>query len=147
MQSNDYRDFNAVAAKWDEEPRRVLLAQEITAAIVQEVPLFSRMTVLDYGCGTGLVTLGIQPHVGQITGADSSQGMLNVLLQKVMEQGIHNISTRLIDVTAQDHLEGDFDLIVSSMTMHHVKDISTLISSLMTVMKPGGWLVLRPALN
>jgi ubiquinone/menaquinone biosynthesis C-methylase UbiE len=142
MQTHDKRDFDAKAATWDEEPRRVLLAREVTAAILQEVPLSRHMTALDYGCGSGLVTLGIQPHVGRIVGADSSQGMLDVLARKVQEQGIANVSTRLIDLVAQDSLDSGFDLIVSSMTMHHVCDVATLISDFARALNPGGWLAL-----
>ena len=142
MRTDEKRDFDAKAATWDEEPRRVKLAREVTAAIRNEVPLSRHMTALDYGCGSGLVTLGIQPHVGRIIGADSSQGMLDVLARKVQEQGIVNVSTRLIDLAAQDRLEGGFDLIVSSMTLHHVADTAALVSVFVQALNPGGWLAL-----
>jgi len=142
MQTDEKRDFDAKAATWDEEPRRVKLASEVTAAIRNEIPLSRHMTALDYGCGSGLVTLGIQPHVGRIIGADSSQGMLDVLARKVQKQGIANVSTRLIDLAAQDRLEGRFDLIVSSMTLHHVADTAALVSAFVQALNPGGWLAL-----
>jgi len=70
------RDFDTAAATWDEEPRRVKLSEDMAAAIAGRVPLSKSMTAIDYGCGTGLLTLLIQPHVGRIIGADSSKGML-----------------------------------------------------------------------
>lgn len=142
MHTHDKRDFDTAAATWDEKPARVRLAREVTATILREVPLSHQMTALDYGCGSGLVTLGIQPCVGRIIGADSSRGMLDVLEQKVRAQNIDNVSTRLIDLTSQDHLEGSFDLIISSMTMHHVCDIASLVSAFVRALKPGGWLAL-----
>ena len=142
MQSPDKRNFDAVAATWDEKPERVRLAGEVAATIVREVPLSLQMTALDYGCGSGLVTMAIQPHVGQIVAADSSQGMLDVLEQKVQNHGIDTISTRLIDLTVRDCLEGKFDLIFSSMTMHHVCDVAALITTFVRALKPGGWLAL-----
>ena len=142
MQIHGKRDFDSKAATWDEEPRRVALAREVTAAIIREIPFVNGMDVLDYGCGSGLVTLGLQPHVGRIIGADSSQGMLDVLTGKVREQGLVNVSTRLIDLTSQDSLDGDFDVIVSSMTLHHVCDVPALISRFVRSLKPGGWLAL-----
>jgi len=142
MQTNEKRDFNAKASTWDEEPRRVHLARDITAAILAEIPLSSFMKVLDYGCGSGLVTLGIQPYVGSIVGADSSHGMLEVLSRKVREQDISNITVRLIDLEAHDTLEGDFDLIVSSMTMHHVINVKALVSDFVRALNPSGWLAI-----
>jgi SAM-dependent methyltransferase len=142
MQTQDKRDFDAAAATWDEKPSRIRLAREVTAAILRETPLSRSTTVLDYGCGSGLVTLGIQPHVGWVVGADSSRGMLDVLEHKVQEQRISNVSTRLIDLTSKDHLEGEFDLILSSMTMHHICDVAALVAAFVRALNPGGWLAL-----
>lgn len=141
MQNDQKRDFNAVADKWDQEPRRLKLAQEVVDTMRRELPLSPEMEALDYGCGSGLVTLGLQPFVGRITGADSSQGMLEVLKRKLQDQGIRNVATSLLDLE-QQRLEGDYDLIVSSMTLHHVQDVPALIDSLAQALKPGGWLAL-----
>lgn len=142
MQSAEKRGFDAKAATWDEEPRRVQLAREITLSILQEVPLADHMNVLDYGCGSGLVTLGIQPHAGLIIGADSSIGMLEVLKQKIREQGIDNVATQLLDLTSSESLHGDLDLVISTMTMHHVSDVEALVTSFVQALNPGGWLAL-----
>jgi 2-polyprenyl-3-methyl-5-hydroxy-6-metoxy-1,4-benzoquinol methylase len=48
----------------------------------------------------------------------------------------------LIDLTSQDRLDGNYDLIVSSMTMHHVCDIAALVSDFVRALNPGGWLAL-----
>ena len=141
MQKQGKRDFDAAAAGWDAEPRRVKLAQEVVAAIRRELPLAAEMEALDYGCGSGLVTLGLQPFVGRITGADSSKGMLQVLTRKVRERGISNVVAKFIDLEKQS-LAGGYDLIVSSMTLHHVRDVAALIGSLAQMLKPGGWLAL-----
>jgi hypothetical protein len=63
MHKEDKRDFDIVADTWDEEPRRVKLAEEVTAAIRREVSLTCEMEALDYGCGSGLVShlYGISP--------------------------------------------------------------------------------------
>ena len=119
----------------------MLLAQEVVTAIRRELPLATEMEALDYGCGSGLVTLGLQPFVGRITGADSSQGMLQVLSRKVQERGITNVVAKFIDLE-QQRLDGSYDLIVSSMTLHHVHDVVALIVSFVQILNPGGWLAL-----
>jgi ubiquinone/menaquinone biosynthesis C-methylase UbiE len=142
MKKEDKRDFDAAAAGWDAEPRRVKLAQEVVAAVCRELPITPAMEVLDYGCGSGLVTLGLQPFVRRITGADSSQGMLEVLKRKLQERGISNVATKNIDLEDLGRLDGRYDLIVSSMTMHHVLDVTALVGSLAQGLNPGGWLAL-----
>ena len=141
MQKEQKRDFDAVAENWDQEPRRVQLAQDIGAAMRRQLPLDPEMEALDYGCGSGLVTLGLQPFVGRITGADSSRGMLYVLQRKVEQRGIGNVSVQLLDLE-QQRLDASYDLIVSSMTLHHVRDVPALIGTLAQALKPGGWLAL-----
>ncbi|MBU5635552.1 class I SAM-dependent methyltransferase [Geomonas sp. Red69] len=141
MQTKNRRDFDAVAEQWDQEPRRLKLAQDVVAALRKVLPLTRAMEVLDYGCGSGLVTLGLHPFIGRITGADSSRGMLDVLDKKIQAQGLDNVSTMLLDLEKHG-LEGSFDLIVSSMTLHHVQDVPSLIASLSMALKPGGWLAL-----
>ncbi|GFO56709.1 methyltransferase [Geomonas sp. Red276] len=142
MSKEGRRDFDAAAAQWDEQPRRVKLGRDIVETIRKEVPLDSRMVALDYGCGSGLVTLGLQPYVQHITGGDSSKGMLEVLDGKVKAAGLTNVDGMLLDLEVEVKLEKRYDLIVSSMTMHHVEDVAKLIESLAASLKPGGWLAL-----
>ncbi len=72
------RDFDKEAAGWDEHPGKVKLANDIAGAIGNHIVLTPNMDVLDFGCGTGLLTFQLQPLIRSITGVDSSQGMLDV---------------------------------------------------------------------
>ncbi len=134
------KDFDIEAAQWDANPGRVKLADDVADAIVREAAPSRDMDVLDYGCGTGLVTLRLQPKVRTITGADSSQGMLGVLQGKVRSRGLTNVQTRLVDFEKGGRVEGAYHLIVSSMTMHHVKDTAGLFRRWYDLLLPGGLL-------
>ena len=63
-------------------------------AILREVRATTDMDVLDYGCGTGLVSLFLLSHVRSVTGADSSPGMLQVLNKQIVEGGIVNMHVK-----------------------------------------------------
>jgi 2-polyprenyl-3-methyl-5-hydroxy-6-metoxy-1,4-benzoquinol methylase len=136
------RDFDTAAATWDEEPRRVKLAEDMAAAIAGRVPLSKSMTAIDYGCGTGLLTLLIQTHVGRIIGADSSKGMLEVLERKVRDRGLGNVDTLLIDAGAEGPAEERVHLLTCHMTLHHVEDIPALFRRFHEMLLPGGILCL-----
>ena len=129
--NTEKRDFDKEAATWDEAPARVKLANDIVAAISDEIVLTSNMDVLDFGCGTGLLTLRLQPVVRSITGVDSSQGMINVLNAKIDKQNLPNVRTQYIDNEEGDIPEGNYDLIVSGMTLHHVKEIRPLLDRIL----------------
>jgi ubiquinone/menaquinone biosynthesis C-methylase UbiE len=130
------RDFDKEATTWDEIPARVKLGNDIAAAISDEILLTSDMDVLDFGCGTGLLTLQLQPVVQSITGVDSSRGMLDVLKAKIDRQNLANIKPQYLDTEKGDILEGTYRLIVSGMTLHHVKEIRPLLDQFYGVLKP-----------
>jgi ubiquinone/menaquinone biosynthesis C-methylase UbiE len=140
MQDSDRRDFDAAAKTWDENPARVELANAVAAEILRQVPVTGDMEAMDYGCGTGLVTIALQPHVRSIMGADSSRVMLDVLEQKVRAQGAGNVRTLLVDLEQDPLPDARFDLIVSAMTMHHVADVPRVVSMLGSMLSPGGYL-------
>jgi len=140
MKAKERKDFDEEAAKWDANPAVVKLANDVADAIIREASLSRDMDVLDFGCGTGLVTLRLQPLVKSVTGADSSKGMLGVLEEKSSARRLPNVRTRLVDLEKGGCIEGEFHLLVSSMTMHHVKDTAALFQQWYELLHPGGLL-------
>lgn len=138
--SMERRDFDKEAAAWDEHPARVQLASDVAAAISRQVTLSADMDVLDLGCGTGLLTLQLAPLVKSITGVDSSRGMLNVLVAKIARQNVTNVRTLLLDLEAGDTLSDEYNLIVSNMTLHHIREIGPLLDRFYGAISPGGHL-------
>jgi len=135
--------FDEAAATWDEKPRRVKTARDVAAAIARRVELSREMDVLDFGCGTGLLSLALQPLVRSVTGVDTSPGMLDVLRAKVREGGITSVATVLLERGARPVLPaGPFDLVVSSMALHHVEDLASLFRAFRSCLRPGGLVAL-----
>jgi len=134
------RTFNEAASSWDEEPRRVRLATEVAECVKKVIAITGEMTVLDYGCGTGLVTLCLQPLVRSITGADLSDGMLEILRGKVDARRLTNVKAVLLDLDREISPAESFDLVVSSMTLHHVENVAPLLADFFRILRPGGQL-------
>lgn len=140
--AGEKRDFNAAAKTWDENPGRVKMAESVGKAVRATIPLGPGMDVLDFGCGTGLLTLQLQPLVHAITAVDNAQGMLDILAAKIRENGIRNVTPRHVDIESGGVLEGTYDLVVSSMTLHHVPEIQPLIDRFAAILKPDGILAI-----
>jgi len=137
---SEKRDFDQAAATWDERPQRVKLAKDVADAVIRLAGVQPTMDVLDFGCGTGLLTLQLQPLVHSITGVDSSRGMLEILNGKISGRKLANARTVLCDLDNGDLLPGKYDLVVSSMTMHHIPKIAPLLAHFYRVLAPGGCL-------
>jgi ubiquinone/menaquinone biosynthesis C-methylase UbiE len=134
--------FDQEAASWDDKPARVQLARGVGEAIMREAAPKSDMTVLDYGCGTGLLGLYLLPHVAGVTGADNSSGMLEVLQGKIVRGGLEHMKTLRLDLE-HDPVPGDrYDLIVTSMTLHHLADVEKTLRGFRRLLRPRGTLCL-----
>jgi len=58
----------------------------------------------------------------------------------VKAQGLTNVRTQLVDFEKGGRVEGKFRLVVSSMTLHHVKDTAALFKQWHGLLLPGGML-------
>ncbi len=135
--------FDEAAATWDETPRRVEMATRVAAEIARRVPLSRGLEVLDFGCGTGLLTLALQPLVGRVIGADTSPGMLDVLRAKVRDRNLDNVEAVLLERGAPPELPpGRSDLVVSSMALHHVEELAPLFRAFHARLRPRGMVAL-----
>lgn len=134
--------FDQAAKNWDKKQRRLQIAQSIFQSITQEIPLDSSMEAMDYGCGTGLVTLALAPRVKSILGLDSSRGMIEAFSEKIKNEKIPNVRCALADLENGEALNERYDLIVSAMTFHHIKDPQALIEKFFALLRPGGYLAI-----
>ena len=134
--------FDARAATWDDDPRRLQLAADVSAALERHVPLRPDWTALDYGAGTGLLTFALASRVRSILAVDASEGMLAVLAQKAKTTGLRSVETLRADFTQDPLPPGPFDLVASAMTLHHVADVDRLLRQFFALLAPGGHLAL-----
>jgi 2-polyprenyl-3-methyl-5-hydroxy-6-metoxy-1,4-benzoquinol methylase len=132
--------FDKDAPSWDEKSHKVKLATDIAESIRQKVQLNPDMDILDFGCGTGLVSLGFAGMVKSLAGVDNSAGMLQVFKEKADTRGLKNVTSINLNLAGGDRLSGSYDLILSSMTLHHVEEILPLLSKLFAALRPGGML-------
>jgi 2-polyprenyl-3-methyl-5-hydroxy-6-metoxy-1,4-benzoquinol methylase len=134
------KNFDPEAAVWDEDPGRVRVAADIARAVIAEAHLTSNTDVLDFGCGTGLISLALQPFVRSVTGMDSSRGMLDVFQNKIAATHIGNVKGVLLDPEMAGVLTGHYHLIVCSMTLHHIQTVEPLLRQFYQVLNPVGLL-------
>ncbi len=139
--------FDKAAKTWDEKPARVELARAVTSAIRENVDLSPKFSCMEYGCGTGIISISLAPYVKRIVAVDTSRQMLKVLEEKLaMQPEPHNISTYQMDLTDGQLDSAPFlkelDLIFSSMTLHHIGPVKELLHRFYQLLRPGGWIAI-----
>jgi len=134
-------NFDERAKDWDSDPKKVERARVVADAIRKTIPLSRKMSALEYGCGTGLLSFALQPDLGQITLADTSQGMLEVLSEKIADAGVANMHPMRLDLSTDPFHAERYDLTYSLMTLHHIHDTEDILKKLHALLEPSGYLV------
>ena len=66
--------------------------------------------------------------------------MLDVVAEKIAAQGVSNMTPVKLDLLADPPPAQRFDLIVTSMTLHHVPDTDHILRLFHDLLNPGGYL-------
>lgn len=134
-------DFDEMSRVYD-TPDKVTRSRAIAAAIADAIPLSVQMTALDYGCGTGILSWEMAPFLGHITLADSSEGMREVAAERLAERPDAARFT-LIDLDlAIQPAPATYDLVYSSLVLHHIDDTAGILRAMFAAVNPGGWVAI-----
>jgi ubiquinone/menaquinone biosynthesis C-methylase UbiE len=131
-------NFDEKAKEWDENPMHIERSVAIAEAMRKNVSLSKNMKAFEYGCGTGLLSFALQTDLGSITMADNSDGMLQVLHDKMKNSDAENLEPLKIDLTNDPLPDQKFDLIFTQMTLHHIHDIDSILNSFYNMLNENG---------
>lgn len=133
-------EFDVKAKTWDLDPVKSERAKAVAEAIRRDIPVTSSTAAFEFGCGTGLVSFYMQPHLGRIVMADTSKGMLDVLTEKITAAGVDNMVPMEIDLTVSAPPAERYDLVYTLLTLHHVEKTQELLSVFHSMLSDGGHL-------
>ncbi|MBO0432859.1 methyltransferase domain-containing protein [Enterococcus sp. DIV0660C] len=131
--------FNQMANHYD-TPDRLALAEIIRAEIRQNFPKeTSQKVFIDYGGGTGLVSLPLANLFKETWIMDASEAMLTVTNQKINHSHLRDVHTQLADLT-NDLPNQKADLLLVSLVLLHIPDTKLILKKLADLLNPGGQL-------
>lgn len=132
--------FAHKAESYETRSLRIVNLDSIASTIISTIKLDPGMHLVDFGAGTGLLLERIAPHVRKITSIDVSPSMAKQLREK-KDRLPCELEQLELDLEKADP-PGVYDGIISSMTLHHVRDIEGLFRKFYAMVKPGGFIAL-----
>lgn len=133
-------EFDHKAAEWDKNRMYHERAAAVAEEIRKVIPLSRDWRALEFGPGTGLLSLLLKDQLKEITLIDSSAGMVKVMNEKISAEGVGNLRVLHLDLEHEDPGDEKYDLIYNLMVLHHVSDVEKILGKFRNMLKPGGYL-------
>lgn len=135
--------FSALASRWWDpksefkplhaiNPLRLNWIRDLTGGLAGK-------TVIDIGCGGGILSESMAVAGATVTGIDLAEKSLKVAKLHSLESGVP-VTYRTI--SAEDmaiEQPGQFDVVTCMEMLEHVPDPGSIIRACSTMVKPGGW--------
>ncbi|MDQ3937435.1 MAG: class I SAM-dependent methyltransferase [Chloroflexota bacterium] len=133
--------FDERAATWDDDASHSLRSRAAAEAIKAAVPLSLSTKLFEYGAGTAMVSQLLAADVSQIALAEPSAGMRAVIADKIAADVLPS-DTRVWDLDLSTSAAPDerFDLVVTVMTLHHIRDLQPVLQAFASLLSEGGHL-------
>lgn len=151
--------FTALAeAWWDPDgefrplhrlnPTRIAFIRDRVAAHHRRDPLKARplrgLTLLDVGCGGGLLSEPMARLGARVTGIDAAEKSIHIARAHAEQSGL-SIDYRhaTAEALAQDIIPGGggFDVVLNMEVVEHVANLDTFLAATSALVKPGGAMV------
>lgn len=119
--------------------------QALRNTLLDDLHLYPDASVLEVGCGPGMLLEGIHERVGDggtISGIDLNPHFINVANRRVEMLGCANATFVTGDCHNLPFEDGSFDAVVAEKVLMHVSPISRVLEEIKRVLTVGGRLVL-----
>ena len=129
--------FGAMAGEYDSLIRRAVPRyDEMTERLIDYLPPAAE-SILELGCGTGNLTLKLAARYpgAKLTLVDAAPPMLEVAKARLGARPASFVATPF---ESMDFPPSAFDLVASTLSLHHVADKASLYRSLARLIRPGG---------
>ncbi len=124
------------AAQVATKPYNAFYERPATLSLLPEV---KNLRVLDAGCGPGIYAEWRIEHGAEVTAVDVTPAFIEVAGQRLAGRA------RVIRSDLTEHLDfadnDSFDVVLSSLVLHYIKDWRPVFNEFHRVLKPGGILV------
>ncbi|MBF6056913.1 MULTISPECIES: bifunctional 2-polyprenyl-6-hydroxyphenol methylase/3-demethylubiquinol 3-O-methyltransferase UbiG [Thiomicrorhabdus] len=138
----ELENFNRLSNTWWDTEGEFAALHKINPLRLEFIRRFQPIeaqSVLDIGCGGGILSESLVQAGAQVTGIDLAQDVLTVAKLHGLDVGI-KVDYQLI--SAEDYAvkhSGEHDIVTCMEMLEHVPDPAAIIEAAAECVKPGGW--------
>ena len=137
----ELQKFGDLAHRWwdpESEFRPLHEINPLRLDWIDSIATLSGKTVLDVGCGGGILSEGMATRGATVTGIDLGEKALNVARLHLHESGLV-VDYRLVSAEAMAEAHpGEFDVVTCLEMLEHVPDPESIVAACAHLVKPGG---------
>jgi len=136
QQSIDFTDEELVA-KYDSKQKASI---ENEVKLVQDLGISLENHVIEFGPGTGALSIAMAKACQHVYAVDTSKAMLAYIEKSSQDYKIENISTHHAGFLSYEHKESPVDLVVTKYAFHHLPDMwkGVTLTRINKMLKQGG---------
>ncbi len=142
-------DFDERAGTWDDDETRTERTRAVAEQMQRALGERTYHRGLDFGAGTGSLSLLLADRFDEVVLVDTSRGMLEVAAGKVAAAGptlTAKVAGLPLDLTEPGAAAAaglaPVDVVYSLMALHHVQDVDPLLSTFRDLLAPDGLVLL-----
>jgi 2-polyprenyl-6-hydroxyphenyl methylase/3-demethylubiquinone-9 3-methyltransferase len=121
-------------------PTRIrFIREQITPHDLTSLRPFEGLSIVDVGCGGGLVCESLARLGANVTGIDADANAIKVAKNHALAQ---DFDIDYSCMAAEDLESGPFDVVCALEIVEHVADIESFVQSLVRLCKPGGIIIM-----
>ena len=137
--------FAALANRWwdPDGPQRALhVLNPVRLEFVRQRVALAGQTVLDVGCGGGLLSEALARAGAQVTAIDLAPELVKVARLHTLESGVQvDYQVKAVEALAAER-PGSFAAVTCMEMLEHVPDPAAIVAACATLLRPGGRLFL-----
>ena len=143
VDAQEIAKFEALAEKWWDPDSEFRPLHQINPLrlnwIIEQAQGISGKTVLDVGCGGGILAESMARRGATVLGIDMGAAPLAVGRLHAEQHNVSNIEYRQVTVeTLAAEQPASFDVVTCMEMLEHVPDPASIVRACMTLVKPGG---------
>ena len=140
-------NWDEYADGWDENPAVMAYADAAYSSLLRMeqagLVQIENSRVLDFGCGTGLLSRKLSSRAARVVALDTSDQMIEILKTKIGNLGLTNldlITKPLEEAISSEaiHFDSPFDLITCSSVCAFLEEYPATVRTLSRLLRHGG---------